>query len=52
MIKLTRVIGVMLSVAEDFKGTGEVKQVHILVHGEENLNGFILVAPNCTHFAG
>jgi hypothetical protein len=42
----------MLGVIEDFEGPREVEQVHIVVHGEKNLDGFILLAPNCTHLAG
>ena len=37
---------------EDFEGASKVEEVHVVVHGEEDLDGFGLVAPNCTHLAG
>ena len=51
-VQLTWIAEVVLSMSEDFKGTGEVEEVHVVVHGEKNLDGLIFLAPNCTHLAG
>lgn len=42
----------MLSVVEDFEGAGEVKKVHVVMHGHEHLDRLIDILPNCTHFDG
>lgn len=50
----TWVIDVVLGVCEDFKRTSKVKKIHVLVHGDENLDGLVGVGGvlNCTHLAG
>lgn len=43
----------MLGVSEDLERTGEVKEVHVVVHCDEHLDGLIDIGlTNCTHLDG
>ena len=50
----TWVVDVVLSVGEDFEWAGEVKEVHVFVHGHEDLDGLIALVGvlNRTHLGG
>jgi len=49
----TRVIGVVLGVAQNLQRTDEVQSVHAGMKGEEDIDHFVsITAPrNCTHLA-
>ena len=50
---ITWIGDVVLGVGKDFKRPGEIQEIHVVVHGDENLDGLIgLGVLNCTHLDG
>ena len=51
---LTWVGDIVQGGGENFEGTGEGEKVHLIVEGEENLDGLRRIASflNCTHLEG
>lgn len=54
--KLTRILGIVTGMAENFKRTDEIEGVQALVESEKDLDGLghaaITVLCDCTHRAG